>query len=164
MFTLLFTNNKKKTLLLDRLPSVQLIVGTMLLAIFVRPLGMVFSEWILWIYPPTEGMQSQLSLMQQAFDTIPNWWMLLLLMAVLPAVCEEIAFRGFILSGLRHVGHKWWAIGLSAVAFGLVHSILQQQIGAAAVGIVYWAIWQCRRAALLLCMVFPRDLQRTGDW
>ena len=31
-------------------------------------------------------------------------------MAVVPAICEELAFRGFILSGLRHMGHKWRAI------------------------------------------------------
>lgn len=153
MFTLLFTNNKKKTLLLDHLPSLPLVVGTALLAICVRPLGMVLAEWILWVYPPTSGMESQLNLMKEAFDTIPNWWSLVLLMAVLPAICEEVAFRGFILSGLRHVGHKWWAIGLSAVAFGLVHSILQQQIGAAVIGLVlgYLAI---QTGSLLLCMLF----------
>lgn len=153
MFTLLFTSNKKKTLLLEHLPSLKLVIGTVLLAICVRPLGMLLAEWILWLYPPTSGMESQLNLMQEAFSTIPNWKVLLLLMAVLPAFCEEIAFRGFILSGLRHVGHKWWAIGLSAVAFGMVHSIFQQQIGAAVVGLVlgYLAV---QTGSLLLCMLF----------
>lgn len=153
MFTLLFTSNKKKTLLIDRLPNLQQIVLTILLAVCVRPLGMLLAEWILWLYPPTAGMQSQLDLMKEAFATIPNWWVLLLLMAVLPAFCEEIAFRGFVLSGLRHVGHKWWAIGLSAVAFGMVHSIFQQQIGAAVVGLVlgYLAV---QTGSLLLCMLF----------
>ena len=37
-------------------------------------------------------------------------WQVLLLIAVVPAVCEELAFRGFILSGFRHLGHKWRAI------------------------------------------------------
>ena len=62
-------------------------------------------------------------------------------------------FRGFVLSGLRRVGHKWWAIGLSSVAFGLVHPILQQQIAAAAVGMVlgYLAV---QTGSLLVCMVF----------
>ncbi len=153
LFTLLFTSNKRKTLLLDRLPSAQLVLGTVLLAIFVRPLGMVASNLVLWLYPPTAGMESQVNLIDQALSTAPNWWVLLLLMAVLPAFCEEIAFRGFVLSGLRHVGHKWWAIGLSAVAFGMVHSIFQQQIGAALVGLVlgYLAV---QTGSLLLCMLF----------
>ncbi len=153
MFTLLFTSNKRKTLLLDRLPSAHLVLGTVLLAIFVRPLGMVAANCVLWLYPPTAGMESQVNLIDEAFSTAPNWWVLLLLMAVLPAFCEEIAFRGFVLSGLRHVGHKWWAIGLSAVAFGMVHSIFQQQIGAALVGLVlgYLAV---QTGSLLLCMLF----------
>ena len=154
MFTLLFTSNKKKTLLIDHLPSAKLVLATILLAIFVRPLGLVFSQCVMWVYPPSDSMQSQLGLMEQAFSTIPdNWFVLLGLMAVLPAVCEELAFRGFVLSGLRHIGHKWTAIGLSAVAFGLVHTILQQQIGAAAVGLVlgYLAI---QTGNLLLCILF----------
>ena len=44
--------------------------------------------------------------------------------AVTPAICEELAFRGFILSGLRRMGHKWGAIVLTSVFFGLAHGIL----------------------------------------
>jgi sodium transport system permease protein len=34
------------------------------------------------------------------------------------------------------LGHKWWAIGLSAVFFGMAHSVIQQSISAAALGLV----------------------------
>ena len=44
-----------------------------------------------------------------------DFWPLLLVIALVPAVCEELAFRGFILSGFRHLGHKWRAIVLSAL-------------------------------------------------
>ena len=37
----------------------------------------------------------------------------------MPAVCEELAFRGFILSGFRRLGHKRRAIVYSALLFGL---------------------------------------------
>jgi sodium transport system permease protein len=72
----------------------------------------------------------------------PYAWLPFLMMAVLPAICEELAFRGFILSGLRRLGHKWWAIALSAVFFGLAHTVVQQSIAAAALGavIAYLAI------------------------
>ena len=53
-----------------------------------------------------------------------------------PAICEELAFRGFILSGLRRMGHKWGAIVLTSVFFGLAHGILQQSLAACVVGIV----------------------------
>ena len=57
-------------------------------------------------------------------------------MAVTPAICEELAFRGFMLSGFRHVGHKWRAIVYSALFFGLTHAIFQQSIIACLVGVV----------------------------
>jgi sodium transport system permease protein len=63
-------------------------------------------------------------------------WQVLLLVALTPAICEELAFRGFILSGLRRMGHKWGAIVLTAVLFGLAHGILQQSLSACVVGIV----------------------------
>ncbi len=61
---------------------------------------------------------------------------MLLVVGVLPAVCEELAFRGFILSGLRHVGHKWTAIVVSSIFFGATHAIFQQSLIACLVGMV----------------------------
>ena len=150
---LLFTSQRKKTLLLDRWPRWQLLAAGGLLAVFVRPLGLRLAEGIQKLYPVSSEMESQLSEMGHLLDSAPNAWLPFVLIAILPAICEEIAFRGFILSGLRHVGHKWWAIGLSSVAFGMVHPILQQQIAAAAVGMVlgYLAV---QTGSLLVCMVF----------
>ena len=150
---LLFTSRRKKTLLLDHWPRCSLLGAAALLAVFVRPLGLSLAEGIQKLYPISGEMESQLTEMSHLLDSAPNAWLPFLLIAILPAICEEIAFRGFILSGLRHVGHKWWAIGLSSVAFGLVHPILQQQIAAAAVGMVlgYLAV---QTGSLLVCMVF----------
>ncbi len=150
---LLFTSKRKKTLLLDHWPRWQLLVAAALLALFVRPLGLSLAEGIQYLYPVSSEMESQLGEMGHLLKSAPNAWLPFLLIAILPAFCEEIAFRGFVLSGLRRVGHKWWAIGLSSVAFGLVHPILQQQIAAAAVGMVlgYLAV---QTGSLLVCMVF----------
>ena len=41
----------------------------------------------------------------------------------MPAICEELAFRGFILSGFRRLGNKWRAIVYTAVLFGVTHLI-----------------------------------------
>jgi sodium transport system permease protein len=59
-----------------------------------------------------------------------------LVVAALPAICEELAFRGFILSGLRHMGHKWTAIIISSVFFGAAHAIFQQSLIACLMGMV----------------------------
>jgi sodium transport system permease protein len=43
----------------------------------------------------------------------------LLVLAVLPALCEELAFRGFILTGLRRHFRPWTAVILSSILFAL---------------------------------------------
>jgi sodium transport system permease protein len=82
-----------------------------------------------------------------------DWWIVLLLIAVTPALCEEIAFRGFILSGFRHLGHKWRAIFFSALLFGFTHGVLQQSIMASLVGMVIGFI-AVQSGSIWPCMVF----------
>jgi len=163
ILTLLFTRSPWKTLLLERLPTWQMLVAGALLAIFLRPVGAEFTQLIQRLYPPSAEIMAQMKAAAEGISYVPNLGMLLLLMAVLPAICEEIAFRGFVLSGLRHIGHKWWAIGFSAIAFGIVHPILQQQIGAAAVGVAlgYLAI---QTGNLLPCMVFHAIYNGLALW
>ncbi len=62
--------------------------------------------------------------------------LLVLCFAAVPAVCEELAFRGFILSGCRNLGNTWRAIVVSAIFFGVTHGFLQQSINACLLGIV----------------------------
>ena len=81
-------------------------------------------------------MLGQIQDMQQVIASAPSIWHILALLALAPAICEELAFRGFILSGLRHMGSKWGAIVISSLLFGVTHGILQQSISAALVGMV----------------------------
>src|SRR5262249_23566303 len=63
----------------------------------------------------------------------------LLVFALIPAVCEEVAFRGFILSGLERQHRTRSAILLSALMFGFLHvllSLFQQLFNATLLGIV----------------------------
>jgi sodium transport system permease protein len=71
----------------------------------------------------------------------------------LPAVCEELAFRGFILSGFRRVGRNWQAIACSTVFFALAHGVVQQSLIACLLGVVlgYLAI---QSGSILPGMVF----------
>ena len=46
---------------------------------------------------------------------------LLLTMALTPAVCEEVLFRGYVHRQVERRLGAWWAIGLVAVLFGLYH-------------------------------------------
>ncbi len=63
-------------------------------------------------------------------------WLLIVVYALTPAICEEIAFRGFILSGLARGGRLAIAIVISSMMFGIVHMIPQQAFNAALLGLV----------------------------
>lgn len=66
-----------------------------------------------------------------------------LLLAVVPAVCEEMLFRGFLLGGLRSVGGKWTAITLVALLFGVFHVYTFKIVTTAALGFVLAVVaWQ----------------------
>ena len=59
--------------------------------------------------------------------------------ALMPAITEEVAFRGFILTGLRRTYRTGTAIVLSAFLFGFLHvlmSIFQQLFNATLLGLV----------------------------
>ena len=59
----------------------------------------------------------------------------LILLAVLPAICEELVFRGIIFNGLKQYGNMK-AVFLSATLFMLVHSSVEQTVYPFFVGIV----------------------------
>ncbi len=60
-------------------------------------------------------------------DAIPLWLKLLALAAI-PAACEELFFRGFLLSAFRTSMSKPLAVVFSGVLFGLFHVIVQQSL------------------------------------
>jgi sodium transport system permease protein len=153
IMTVMLTRNPRRTLLLDKLPRLSHIAAAAALAVLIHPLAVQLTEVISKMYPVQGEMMDGMKDMERALGQAPNIWVVVCLMALLPAVCEELAMRGFILSGLRHLGHKWWAIALSAVAFGAVHMFLQQKIAAGIIGLVigYLAV---QTEALLPCIIF----------
>lgn len=58
---------------------------------------------------------------------ISNYFISLFAMAVLPAVCEELFFRGLIFKGLSSYGKKF-AIIISSIMFSIYHMSLRQTI------------------------------------
>jgi sodium transport system permease protein len=60
----------------------------------------------------------------------------LILVALLPAVAEEVTFRGVVLAGLRRSGSRWIAIVGSALVFGLFHVNPYHVVAAFAVGLL----------------------------
>jgi ABC-2 type transport system permease protein/sodium transport system permease protein len=69
----------------------------------------------------------------------------IVLMAVVPAVCEELFFRGFLLSGLRRSLGKWGAIAIAGLIFGVYHFLVDKLPITALLGILLgYVCWQTR--------------------
>jgi sodium transport system permease protein len=173
LMTFLFTSKPRETLLL-KLPHWSAVPAALIMALAIQPSLMLLQNFVQHLYPVEEGIGLQMQWLQQIFRQ-GNLGLLILLIAVTPAVCEELAVRGFILSGLRHLGYKWRAIVISALFFGLIHGLLQQSINAFFVGIVlgYLAvqsgsIWPCMAFHLTnnsMVLLFSRITPATfEDW
>jgi len=135
LMAIMLTRKPLQTLLLRR-PSFWITVpAAALLAMLLHPSTVWIGELIQRIYPVNQSVEVAIKEITEQFNAAPLW-QLLAIAALSPAICEELAFRGFILSGLRKMGHKWGAIVLCSVFFGLAHSLLQQSLAACVVGIV----------------------------
>jgi sodium transport system permease protein len=151
LLTFLLTSSPRETLLLKRPPWLA-VPAAALLAVFLHPLANVLQGLVQRLYPISQDVLPMWTKFQTLLNGI-DVWSLLLLIAVVPAVCEELAFRGFILSGFRHLGHKRRAIIYSALLFGLTHGILQQSLIASLVGVVLGYI-AVQSGSIIPCMVF----------
>lgn len=127
----------KTFLLSNPIPWKQVVVAG-LLAVVMQPIGTTMLEGIVRVVPLSPEFLALIEYLENLMTNfeIPTWQVLLML-AVLPAICEELAFRGFVLSGLRSRLGPVSAVIVSAIFFGLAHaSALQQTISATILGLL----------------------------
>ena len=149
--TVMLTRSPAKTLLLQ-LPPWHDGAGGAALAVAMHPLASLLQERRAAALSGRASRCQQLAEHACSGDSA-DCWLLLLVIAVVPAVCEELAFRGFILSGFRHLGHKWRAIILDQHLFRRDPPVLQQSLVASLLGVVlgYLAV---QSGSILPGMVF----------
>ncbi len=102
-------------------------VGYFLGAILLLPLAALAVE-VMQLSPQlVKLLQARQSWVRQNYDQIDQgsrliyWAYHILILGFLPAACKEIAFRGFILNGLRSRLTDWPAILLSCFLFAAYH-------------------------------------------
>jgi sodium transport system permease protein len=133
-----------------RRPPLAALLAAVGLALALHPTANLLQALVMRLYPLNNDLERALA---ELNFSAGNLWVTLLVIALLPAVCEELAFRGFILSGFRHSGHKWTAIVLSSIFFGATHSIFQQSMVACALGMVLGFV-AVQTGSLLPCILF----------
>ncbi len=135
VLTLLLTRDRLLTLRLRPSPLRFLALGAGL-AIALNPIAAEMRVWVEYLFPVPEIVKEY---MESVLGRVPNLATALLLVAVIVPICEEAAFRGFILSGLQRGQRNFSAIVLSAFLFGFMHvllSVTSQLVNATLMGLV----------------------------
>lgn len=99
----------------------------------------------------------QLTRLSAEVNTLTDQWrelspvLILLALAVAPAVGEELFFRGYLLGSLRGRAPAWLAIGITGLVFGLFHASIggliavERVLASTVLGIVLgWVCWTSR--------------------
>ncbi|TWU41241.1 ABC-2 family transporter protein [Novipirellula aureliae] len=140
-----------RTSLRLRMPHWPTLPLAVLLGIALHPLYVELASWISYMYPVSEQASAAIEPFAQQIASAP-WLSVLFLMAVLPAICEELAFRGFIFAGLNREKGALRAIILTSVMFGLSHGVLQQSIAATFMGLLLGGI-ALKTGSVLPCIL-----------
>jgi len=111
------------------------------------------------LLPPPESLIKALEkILLLEKDSAPIW-QVVLLVAVGPALCEEMFFRGFIQSGFRRLG-MWPAIVATGFLFGLMHSSIYRLMPTFFLGVMFgYAVWRTRSVLVgILCHALNNGL------
>ena len=133
-------------------PEVSFVAAAVALPFVLHPLSVELGAALEgWFFPELpKGFEKVMAVLGD--DSLPLW-LVLTAFALAPAVCEEFAFRGFILSGFARSHKRGTAVVLSSLAFGFMHLIPQQVFNATLVGLVIGLI-AIRSGSLLPCVLF----------
>lgn len=178
-----FRRLQVRSTLFLRQPSLVSVTGGLLLGISLWPFAheLVLLAEDAGVVTVSETVRQFTALLVREIAGVSPW-LVLLTLAVLPAVCEEFFFRGMFLSSLRRPMGEWRAIVLSAAAFAGFHVVLQNYLAperllpSFLMGLVLG--WVCVRTGsiwpgvilhtchngLLVSLLYFRDVLEQWEW
>jgi sodium transport system permease protein len=147
LMALMLTRRPAESLAL-RKPPPQAILGAALLAVLLLLPLVEMTNYALHQFPEVEELLRQHHPFAQALTEMHaqgqggGWGAVrvaavyMLVFALLPAVCEELVFRGFILTGLRRRFHTGTAVVISSFLFAVAHVNVFQFLPTFVLGLV----------------------------
>jgi sodium transport system permease protein len=103
-----------------RRPSGRSLLAALLIAAGGLPIGWLLGWLQSFVFELPQELVSAFEGLLRADDPLRLAW-LILLVAVTPAICEELVFRGVLLQGLSRRFPMWRSIAFSALIFGAFH-------------------------------------------
>ncbi len=109
------------------------LILVILITILLYPVAVFFQAIFISIINLVKPIiPNQMPLPKNLFDFIKS----IIVIAIVPGICEEIMFRGVILDGYKKIGYKH-AIAISSILFGLMHFTLANLIGPTILGVAF---------------------------
>ena len=108
----------------------------------------LFSPWISFWEEFLQNIGVKIATIGIPFETVGHLILCIVILGIVPAVCEEFMFRGVVLNGLRERG-MWFAVLYSAMCFSLMHCSLQQLPYTFVLGFVVGIVVFCTRSIWL---------------
>jgi len=109
--------------------------ATVLIGVSIVLLALQMNVWLSKVLTAPEGVAEAMGNMLTG-DSPLQVFFILVVAAFSPAICEEVLFRGAILSGLRTRLNPWAAVVVVGVLFGLFHLYIFRIPTTAALGMV----------------------------
>lgn len=108
--------------------------------LFIAVIIGLLSQPVAWFYSYLSSLffENQVVLVLDAMFDYPLW-LLLLVIAVVPSIVEEIAFRGIVLHGFKNLTLLKASL-ITGLLFGILHLNLQQFLYAAVLGTIFAAV------------------------
>jgi len=140
-----------RTSLRLRMPHWTTLPIAVVIGFSLHPTYVMLAQFISSVYPISEQAAAAMKPFTDQISSAP-WLSVVFLMALVPSVCEELAFRGFIFGGLVRENGRFRAVVVTAVMFGVSHGVLQQSIAATFMGLLLgWVA--LRTGSILPCIL-----------
>ncbi len=141
-----------KKLFSFKAPKVTGVLGGILLAIGMTILNIFLSALLVHVFP--SSTESANDTMLALFDDT-TFLGAALSIAVLPAICEELAFRGFLFGVLKHKYKPFIAIGVIGALFGAYHmNLVKFFVVGLLGGVIAYAVWKTGSIFVGMCIHF----------
>ena len=128
----------KETLALRRPP----VLGVLAAVLIGSSAWAVAGGVLIRLLPPPESLVKALEKLLLLDGKPASLWVVWLAIGATPALCEEVFFRGLVLSGLRRLG-MWPAILTCALLFGVAHSSIYRLMPTMFIGLLLsWLVWR----------------------